>query len=393
MSDGQVEWFMGRRTLTLPAFLVTLLTLQACVVAFVIYRVNYTEIDWATYMVQVDVFLRGERNYANIEGPTGPCVYPAFFLYIFSALSYITGTEIALAQIVFGALYMVTLALVLWLGDVNKTNRLVAVLLLASKRLLSIYCLRLFNDCVSMLLAFIACAFFTRRKFFAGSTFFSLAVGTKMNVLLMAPGLLYVLCKERGFLGAIGWIAYMGFIQLALLLPFAQDATHLWQYIKSAFDLGRVFLFKWTVNFRFLPEEVFVSRLFSIGLLAVMVGAHLYFFTAFRWTILEALWVSNFIGIVFARSLHFQFYAWYAWTLPLLLSRSGDGWCPGRRKTRTLLQMALFLIIEFCFNVPKFFGGSYDNPSTWWSSLLLQTAHIVVLIGIAKNASRRVKAS
>ena len=31
-----------------------------------------TEIDWKTYMKQVEQFLEGERDYAVIKGPTGP---------------------------------------------------------------------------------------------------------------------------------------------------------------------------------------------------------------------------------------------------------------------------------------------------------------------------------
>ena len=55
-----------------------------------------TEIDWNAYMQEVKGFLDGERNYFNIAGDTGPLVYPAGFLYIFSGIYYITnhGTNI-----------------------------------------------------------------------------------------------------------------------------------------------------------------------------------------------------------------------------------------------------------------------------------------------------------
>ncbi len=38
-------------------------------------------------------------------------------------------------------------------------------------------------------------------------------------------------------------------------------------YVSQAFDLGRQFLFEWTVNWRFLPEDVFLSRYFHLALL------------------------------------------------------------------------------------------------------------------------------
>lgn len=33
-----------------------------------------TEIDWETYMYQLELFMKGERDYALISGPTGPLV-------------------------------------------------------------------------------------------------------------------------------------------------------------------------------------------------------------------------------------------------------------------------------------------------------------------------------
>ena len=74
-----------------------------------------TEIDWVAYMQQVSQFVSGERDYAKIRGDTGPLVYPAAHVYIYTGLYHITdqGTNILLAQQLFAVLYMVTLAVVM----------------------------------------------------------------------------------------------------------------------------------------------------------------------------------------------------------------------------------------------------------------------------------------
>ena len=41
-------------------------------------------------MQEVKGYLDGERNYLNLYGDTGPLVYPAGFVYIFSALYWLT---------------------------------------------------------------------------------------------------------------------------------------------------------------------------------------------------------------------------------------------------------------------------------------------------------------
>jgi hypothetical protein len=62
-----------------------------------------TEIDWTTYMQQVSLFLSGERDYSNLKGDTGPLVYPAGHVYIYSGLYYLTdeGRNIKVAQCIF----------------------------------------------------------------------------------------------------------------------------------------------------------------------------------------------------------------------------------------------------------------------------------------------------
>lgn len=64
---------------------------------------------------------------------------------------------------------------------------------------------------------------------------------------------------------------------------------------------------------------------------------------------------SNFIGVCFARSLHYQFYSWYFHALPYLLW-TGTG-------LPLALRLAVLVAVEVAFNV---------YPATYWSSFLLQ---------------------
>jgi ALG3 protein len=72
---------------------------------------------------------------------------------------------------------------------------------------------------------------------------------------------------------------------------------------------------------------------------------------------LEVVLCSNFIGIVCARSLQYQFYCWYFHTLPVLLWR---GCLP------VWLRGLVLVAIEDCWNV---------FPSTVLSSGMLLAAH------------------
>ena len=62
-----------------------------------------------------------------------------------------------------------------------------------------------------------------------------------------------------------GWTYTTYNFQVILGLPFL--TTYPMSYITRSFDMSRVFLYKWTVIWKFLPEYIFLSRPFHIILL------------------------------------------------------------------------------------------------------------------------------
>jgi alpha-1,3-mannosyltransferase len=121
-------------------------------------------------MQETGGFLSGDWNYMNLRGDTGPCVYPAGFLYIFSVLRMITndGKDILLGQYIFAGIYCILICVLLAIyrrvmldnNAMDKKNYLpiiwVILLLCASRRIHSIFVLRLFNDGIAMLFLYLA---------------------------------------------------------------------------------------------------------------------------------------------------------------------------------------------------------------------------------------------
>ncbi len=223
-------------------------------------------------MEEVEGYLGGERDYTLIQGNTGPLVYPAGFLYIFSFFRLLTdeGRNIFTAQCIFCGIYLLNLAVVLFLYYKNgKIPAWFCALLLFSKRIHSIYMLRMFNDCIAVLFGYIAVSFFLSKHWRVGSVFYSLAVSVKMNMLLFAPGIFIVWILSLGAKKTIECIAICAIVQLVLGYPFL--STYPVSYLSKAFELTRVFFYKWTVNFKFLPEEIFLSKKLSVVLLILTV--------------------------------------------------------------------------------------------------------------------------
>jgi alpha-1,3-mannosyltransferase len=347
-------------------------------------------------MEQVEQYVSGERDYTMIKGGTGPLVYPAAHVYTYTGLYYLTnkGKDVFLAQQLFAALYMATLAVVMlcyWRAKVGfgalqrkqvscrlttQVPLYVFPLLIASKRLHSIFVLRCFNDCFAVFFLWIAIMCFQRRAWTLGSIAYAWGLGIKMSLLLVLPAVGTILLQGRGFFGSLKLAALMAQLQVAIANPFLVGNAR--GYLSRAFELSRQFLFKWTVNWRFVGEETFLSKQFSLTLL----GLHASILAAFlanKWLnpsrkslsaiilpilqfkspfspeeepvvassistqyVTTTILSANVIGLLFARSLHYQFYAYLAWSTPYLLWRSG---------APPIVQYGLWALQEWAWNV------------------------------------------
>jgi alpha-1,3-mannosyltransferase len=295
---------------------------------------------------------------------------------------------------------------------------------------------------------------------------YSAALSVKMNVLLYLPALGLLYLQSYGFWSTAAHCALIAVTQAALALPFLLHFPR--EYLMRSFDFGRQFLFKWTVNWKFLPEDVFLSKQLATGTLSVLVPLHRYNDSAsaagaegeahypcelcacgvtcrsaggssavsacrsqqnvrqpqldttsaalpsralfrspappahvalltsvrvlfrvpggilgvltrsFRRSgaarplpspraALSLLFVCNFLGILFARSLHFQFYVWYFHSLPFILFGFLRGTLP------FILRAALLAGIEVVWNI---------YPSRAEASLVLLAAHATIAAAI-----------
>ncbi|GAB0493329.1 hypothetical protein MMPV_004609 [Pyropia vietnamensis] len=295
-----------------PALAAALIIADMAMAVVVSRAVPYTEIDWAAYMEQVRTAAAGERNYRAIRGGTGPLVYPAVFLYVYAALAALPSA--AAVGVAFAVLHAATVGLYVAAyrrayvalaigasgggqlkgGVANGPSHslspattaraalvsllLPCVLLPLSRRVLSLYVLRFFNDGVEAAVAAAALLLFSYNAWTAGTLVYSLAVGIKMNALLLAPALAVLLFQARGPLGGTALVGLAGVVQLVVGAPFlAAGRAEAVAYVAKAFELDRAFLQKWSVNGAAYSAETFSSATLSRSLLGVHLGLLLAF--------------------------------------------------------------------------------------------------------------------
>ena len=346
-------------------------------------------------MQQIEIFLKGERDYVNIKGQTGPLVYPAGHVYFFTMLYYVTnfGKSILTAQIIFLFIYVsqiYTLTKIYKYALCMKPEYWwISGLLVISRRVHSIYMLRCFNDGVAMLVVYIAILFLLKGNNKKSVFFFAIALSVKMNVLLFLPGVYLIVSRSEGIFKGTLYMIQIILMQVVIGLPFIQENPY--SYFNKAFEFKREFLFKWSVNWNYLGEEVATNHLFAFLLLGLHLSFLIYFLFT-KWLCIKkafkelslyplnlfpkkkeinpeytasVLFICNFIGICFARSLHYQFYSWYFHSLPFLLVCCD--------KYPDFVKVGIMILIEVSWNM--------FPPSFKWS-LALTVLHAFILLGL-----------
>ena len=170
-------------------------------------------------MQQVSQYIDGERDYVKLYGDTGPLVYSAAHVYIYRFLYSFTdeGKDIRLAQYIFIGLYLATLFLMMQCYCAAKVPPYILPLLILSKRLHSIFLLRLFNDCFAVFFLFLAIYCYQRRYWTVGSFAYSIGLGVKMSLLLALPAIGVVLWQSMGRNRALRQAMLMIQVQVGIL--------------------------------------------------------------------------------------------------------------------------------------------------------------------------------
>lgn len=150
-------------------------------------------------------------------------------------------------------------------------------------------------------------------------------------------------------------------------------------------------MFKWTVNWRFVGEETFLSREFSLALLISHFSLLVIF--SIGWVkpsgknvlsfikdtiqrrqqpavlsnsfIMTVMLSSLAIGLLCARSLHYQFFAYLAWASPFLFWRAG---------LHPILVWTAWALQEWAWNV---------YPSTNASSAVVVFSLALQVLGVS----------
>ena len=319
----------------------------------------FRDVDFTSYTEQSAQYLEGERDLSKILGKNGPWLYPALHIYLFALVYKLVGVSenIKYAQIFMLLVHVVTCIFTVKIysaafGKKSKYKWLAAICWLGTKVIVN--SVRIwYAESINVMFIYIGIYMFQKQSSLLGSLFISIAMGFKMSVLLYVPGVYYLVSKSHNiFIGTFCIIVIL-LMQEAWALPFTANYGN--EYRANAFKFDRNFSINGSINYHWLLYSPwFHSKLFKRSLLV----CHLCFllFVLFRrwlplldkqqrfkissilkhlglcppnpwmkfkpqeqYFVAEVLFIWNFIGWAWSRTLHQQFLVWYWFSIPLIM--------------------------------------------------------------------------
>ena len=330
-------------------------------------------------------------------------VYPAGHVYQFSIIYffYINGIYYFnfspngnFSRFLYLFLFLIMNYILFKIYDVlPKKDRWIKIFLVIAKQLKRAIIILRTNDSFSMIPLYL-CLYFLinnqKKRLYYATLWYVLALSSKANVLLFLPGLLYIFTKIKGPLFALIQLLIIILSQLIIGLPFIiVNATN---YFSKSFDFSRIFEHSNSMNWSLVPEVIFYDPLFH----KILFAAHLILllvFLLFKWEklsfkifkdlrlnewsfqmktiplnkvfVVRVMFISNFIGILCFRSLHFQFLIWFYGSLPFLI------WST---KLNDVLKVVLILSYEISWRKMR----NYE-------SIIFFSVGLLILLGIFFN--------
>ena len=358
------------------------------------------EVDWRSYVEIIEKIINGEYDYDLLKGENGYCVYPAAFVYQFYLIYYLTlkGSPL-LSLFLFMFLYFIMIYIIFKVYDsvIPKEYQWIKIFVIISTPMQKAMINHRFNDGLAMIQLYL-CLYFLinnqKKGLYYATFFYAFALNTKTNILLFLPGLLYTFTKIRGPLFCVIQLIIIILCHLIIGYPFI--SVNAASYFGKTFDFSREFLYFETLNWQFLPEEIFHSKTFY----KILMIAHLsllLIFLLFKWEkisinifkdlrlndwssdmkvvsmnkifIVRVMFICNLIGVLCFRSLHYQFIIWFFASLPFLTwqTRLNDFvkvisllcyqyvWTYRRCAIKSLFLLMIhlsILVCLFCYDIP-----------------------------------------
>ncbi|CCW60066.1 unnamed protein product [Phytomonas sp. EM1] len=355
---------------------------------------SFRETDWNAYMGAVGGFLDGELDYGKLKSSNVSLNCPGGYVWVYGALYYITkaSTSVSLARMIFSSVYLMTFGMVLSLYHQADFPWWVTIPLFVSPRILSTYFLNLLNDCWAMFFLYGAITLLSGRRYWKfGCLLYSMSVSVQVRLLLLGPGLLYVLLRSLSLFKVLNCLAVCVVWQLVVGYPFILDNWR--SYLGKLFELRSVFIPERPEKYELFEKFIGASPYQMNVFLAIIVLSWVLLWRL-RWSkrwcislnnekkevekdgesheedsynshmIVLTLFESNLAGVLWASMFQCDLYTSFFHMLPYTLySTKSPNW----------LRYAVLGLIVPAF---EYFPSSHNH------SILLRTVNILLILGI-----------